>query len=93
PEISFVIPLDILKVNPSNAINFKFTWPENYQEPRRILTIKNLKHTNYDNYYGRFHALVTCDESEVEESPCEDYLEQAKLRLESWTKIDESTIL
>ncbi|CAJ0633211.1 3959_t:CDS:2 [Entrophospora sp. SA101] len=69
------------------------TSPENYQEPRRILTIKNLKHTNYDNYYGRFHALVTCDESEVEESPCEDYLEQAKLRLESWTKIDESTIL
>ncbi|CAJ0842379.1 3118_t:CDS:2 [Entrophospora sp. SA101] len=59
--------------------------------PKSILTIINLKHTGYDSNH-QVHILSTCDETEVRQFPHEDYLKQAKSRLESWVKVNESIL-
>ncbi|CAH1760085.1 486_t:CDS:2, partial [Entrophospora sp. SA101] len=48
-------------------------------------------HTGYDSNH-QVHILSTCDETGIRQFPHEDYLKQAKSRLETWVKVNESVL-
>nr|CAG8559721.1 9752_t:CDS:2 [Entrophospora candida] len=64
---------------------------DNLLIPKNILTIINLRHAYYDSNY-RVHMLSTCDVTVIKQFPCEDYLKQARSRLESWVKVNGSIL-